>query len=197
MEEDIEILCTAIAELLKKEPQWTEHQLIEALKQPPYELFDEQALREPLSLFQTHFLVFHCLYRLRAAWRTQQYADLTIHTLSIKRLPWSNADAMPEPVEPLAAYYLDLNQLQTTSGEAVEELLESFWKKMGTASSAGSPSMSYQHACQLLEIEPPVSSAQLLKHQYRRMIHRHHPDKGGNLVVMQDLKKAYNVLLNS
>lgn len=197
MEEDIEILCAAIAELLNTAPHWTEHQLIETLKQPPYELFDQQALRDPLSLFQTHFLVFHCLYRLQAAWRSEQSADLSIHTLSIHRLPWQPAESLPQQIDPLAAYYLDLNELTATSGEDVEQLLQSFWQKMGKAPVGADQSMSYQQACQLLELEPPLPPAGLLKRQYRRLIHRHHPDKGGSLVMMQNVKKAYYVVINS
>ncbi|MGM0524768.1 MAG: DNA-J related domain-containing protein [Pseudomonadota bacterium] len=193
MEEDIEILCAALSELLKGQQQWTEHQLIEQLKQPPYQLFDEQALRDPLSLFRTHFLIFHCLYRLQADWRSNKVAELDIHTLAIKRQPWQPAKAGLQKADPLASYYLDLTQLTDTSKDEVEQLLNDFWQAMGQGGSK-TPAMPFDEACQTLQLQPPLAK-QSLKRQYRRLIHKHHPDKGGSLKKMQNVKAAYQVLV--
>ncbi|RUO77945.1 DNA-J related domain-containing protein [Idiomarina seosinensis] len=195
MDEDIQILCAALSELLKSQPQWTEHQLIEQLKQPPYQLFDEQALRDPLSLFRTHFLIFHCLYRLQAEWRNQQIAELEIHTLAIKKLTWQPGIEGLQARDPLASYYLDLTQLTDTSKVDVEQLLNDFWDSMGQTNAVKKTAMPYQQACQTMQLTPPVSKHSL-KRQYRRLIHKHHPDKGGSLRKMQTVKAAYQVLVN-
>ena len=41
-----------------------------------YEFFDKEALRDPLALFQTRFLLFHCLYKLRERWRKEKKYEL-------------------------------------------------------------------------------------------------------------------------
>mmetsp|Transcript_16093 Transcript_16093/g.50599 ORF Transcript_16093/g.50599 Transcript_16093/m.50599 type:complete len:92 (-) Transcript_16093:35-310(-) len=56
----------------------SEFEIITLLKQPPYSLFDEDALRDSLMLFQTHFVLFHSLYRLRNEWREQKVGELDI-----------------------------------------------------------------------------------------------------------------------
>ena len=61
----------------------SEFDLIALLKRPPYSLFDEDALRDPLMLFQTHFLVFHALYKLQIKWRESGEGRLDIHTTKI------------------------------------------------------------------------------------------------------------------
>lgn len=193
MEEDIEILSAAISELLEQQSHWTEHALIERLKQPPYQLFDDAALRDPLSLFQTHFLVFHCLYQLQAAWRQRQWANLSIHALAIDKYPWSAAEAGLTEVDPLTDYYLDLTQLTNTSGDDVEQLLEQFWQQMAKGDNGTQYQLSLDRACEVMEIERPVSAA-TLKRQYRRLVHRHHPDKGGSVAAMQQVKAAYQRL---
>ncbi|AVJ56349.1 molecular chaperone DnaJ [Idiomarina sp. OT37-5b] len=194
MDEDIAILTAALADLLQQKSQWTEHQLIETLQKPPYELLEAGALRDPLSLFQTHFLIFHCLYRLRADWRERQQADLTINTLKIETLPWQAGEAGLQPHDPLADYYLDLTQLTGTTCADVEALLDDFWRKMGAHKPSAGAQMPYEQACEVMEVAPPLTAPQV-KRQYRRLIHRHHPDKGGSLVKMQTIKKAYQTLM--
>lgn len=193
MEEDIEILSAALSELLESEPRWTEHQLIERLQQPPYQLFEAEALRDPLSLFQTHFIVFHCLYRLQRQWRAAQHAELSIHTLAVERGAWQAGEEGLAEADPLADYYLDLNQLAETSTDDVNRLLDDFWDKMGASPAAVAPSLSLDKACEIMAVELPLNATEL-KRQYRRLVHQHHPDKGGSVAMMQQVKKAYQRL---
>ncbi|MFC4698569.1 DNA-J related domain-containing protein [Glaciecola siphonariae] len=67
-----------------------EYSLIKSLKLPPFELFDDQALRDPLTLFQTHFILFHHLYQLRAQWRSQGVGELEIALTKITLLPMTS-----------------------------------------------------------------------------------------------------------
>jgi hypothetical protein len=85
----------------------SEFELITALKQPPYSLFDEDALRDPLTLFQTHFVLFHSLYHLRNEWREQKVGELDIRATQIKLDSILSFDADLQVADPLADYYLD------------------------------------------------------------------------------------------
>lgn len=154
----IEALQLAIDELLRtNRGPTTEQQLIQTLSSPPYALIDSAGLRSPLGLFQLHFLIFHSLYSLR-----QRDARILIHTLHIgynrpsasdldgrdlasedlAPTPMSQADCiehMQATAEPLAQYYLDLDNLFTTSSGDVQALLGNFWNAFGrhvTASSS-------------------------------------------------------------
>lgn len=190
MNEDIEILTQILAENLDAQRHWTEHELIEALQAPPYEFFDKEALRDPLTLFQTHFVLFHCLYKLRERWRGQKKYELFIHTLNIQCQPWHSGVSALAKSDPLAEYYLDLNQLSITSGADVESMLDDFWQRMGHSFSQAAIDMSAAEAWQLMEVEPPVTQA-LIKRQYRKLVHKYHPDKGGSVAKMQKIQKAY------
>ncbi|MGM0430753.1 MAG: DNA-J related domain-containing protein [Pseudomonadota bacterium] len=192
MEEDIEILTQILAENLNTRPHWTELELIEQLQAQPYEFFDKGALRDPLTLFQTHFLLFHCLYKLRERWREQKKYELFIHTLNIECQPWHEGTSALAENDPLAEYYLDLNQLSSTSGADVESMLDDFWRRMGHSSVT--VDMPVGEAWQLMEVEPPVSHA-FIKKQYRKLVHKYHPDKGGSVAKMQKIQKAYRCII--
>lgn len=191
MNEDIEILTQILAENLDAQHHWTEHELIESLQGQPYEFFDKEALRDPLTLFQTHFLLFHCLYKLRERWREQRKYELFIHTLNIECQPWHSGVSAVAENDPLAEYYLDLNQLNTTSGADVESMLDDFWRRMGHSSPGVRTDMPAAEAWQIMEVEPPVARA-LIKKQYRKLVHKYHPDKGGSVAKMQKIQKAYH-----
>ncbi|MGM0629969.1 MAG: DNA-J related domain-containing protein [Pseudomonadota bacterium] len=192
MEEDIEILTQILAENLNTRPHWTELELIEQLQAQPYEFFDKGALRDPLTLFQTHFLLFHCLYKLRERWREQKKYELFIHTLNIECQPWQKGTSALAENDPLAEYYLDLNQLSSTSGADVESMLDDFWRRMGHSSVT--VDMPVAEAWQLMEVEPPASYA-FIKKQYRKLVHKYHPDKGGSVAKMQKIQKAYRCII--
>lgn len=191
MNEDIEILTQILAENLDAQHHWTEHELIESLQTEPYEFFDKDALRDPLTLFQTHFLLFHCLYRLRQRWREQRKYELFIHTLNIECQPWHSGVSALAENDPLADYYLDLNQLDTTSGSDVESMMDDFWRRMGHSSSRVGTDMPAAEAWEIMEVKPPVTRA-LVKTQYRKLVHKYHPDKGGSVAKMQKIQKAYH-----
>lgn len=196
MNEDIEVLIQVLAESLDTQPQWTEQELIASLQGPRYAFFDKDALREPLTLFQTHFMLFHCLYKLRERWREQKTYELFIHTLNIERQPWQGGASALAEKDALAEYYLDLNQLGTTSGADVESMLDDFLRRMGHSStSRNKAGMSVEEAWQVMNLEPPVSRVFIKKH-YRKLVHKYHPDKGGTVTKMQQIQKAYHRILD-
>jgi hypothetical protein len=177
----------------------SEHQLLTLLQQPPHAFFATDSLRDPLLLFQSHFLLFHCLYLLRNRWQQTQHAQLSISVLSIRkeRVPKANplnaSTAKSEKkhallnTDPMAQYYLDWSHFSNTSGDDVEELLNNFWKKVWV------PQEDIQQALAIMELEAPVPLPQL-KQQYRRLAQRFHPDKGGESNHFKQICQAFHQL---
>lgn len=180
--------------LLTENPKgYSEHQLLTLLQQAPHDFFAADALRDPLVLFQSHFLLFHCLYLLRGKWHNNQSSDLEISALSIKIQPLPLIQAHKKKslltADPLAQYYLDWSHFAATSSDDVEVLLNSFWKKMCSPFQQEDIS----RALKIMELENPVSIAQL-KVQYRRLAQNHHPDKGGDSDHFKKICQAFHHL---
>jgi DnaJ-domain-containing protein 1 len=94
----------------------------------------------------------------------------------------------------LRTYYLDWTNLRDTDQSQVEALLDSFWLAFsGMPSQVQDNNMTQQRASDLLNLTTPYSSQQL-KQQYRKMLHKHHPDKGGSNAQTVQLHNAYERL---
>jgi len=192
----------------------SEYDLINILKQPPYCLFDEQAMRDSLCLFQTHFILFNALYRLRIRWRAQRKGELDIHTTCIKLKPMviapqavhtsqiddraskASISTALEFTDPLASYYLDLSHLNDTNQHDVDALLESFWSKMTGVDlpcSLGQADIAEHLAIMQIDDIENVSP-KTLKAQYRKLQHDYHPDKGGTVEQSQSLLASFKIL---
>lgn len=148
------------------------------------------ALREPLLLFQTHFLLFHALYRLSDR-LAKRHLELQIHALSIRVLPRLVADksgSLLQERSPLRSYYLDWEQWLTTQGEDVERLLNGF--RQGNF--ALSPK-EVGAALDVFGLEEPVDPRRI-KLRYRELMSLHHPDRGGRTRVVQEINEALLIL---
>ena len=189
----------------------SEFDLIALLKRPPYSLFDEDALRDPLMLFQTHFLVFHALYKLQIKWRESGEGRLDIHTTKIllrddiqpQNIPLQNKDATQAQthlagLDPLASYYLNLDNLKGTSEADVAALLDDFWRQMA-GQKLGVPNTKVRDkACDVLKLDKQdILTLNSLKAHYRKALLKVHPDRGGNVEEAQQVIQAYRVLLSS
>lgn len=180
--------------LLSHSDGLSEYELFNQLKSPPYELFTAESLRDPLSLFQSHFILFNALYQLQDAWLLDQTGLLQIHCSCIRRNPWEAGQNAVIMQDKLRAYYLDWTNLSDTDQSQVEAMLDSFWSAFsGAPSQTQHTNMPLQQALDLLELTTPYSS-QLLKQQYRKMLHKYHPDKGGNNGQTVQLHNAYERL---
>lgn len=199
-EEQIIELTDVVAILLSDNPQGlTEHQLLKLLQQAPHDFFAEDALRDPLLLFQTHFLLFHCLYLLKQRWCITQQAALDISALLIIKRPFMVNKSEPQVgdnkvhsllhTDPLAQYYLDWSHFSSTTEKDVETLLNSFWRKVFSPQDEGS----IQQSLTIMQLEAPVPTAQL-KVQYRRLAQSHHPDKGGDSEYFKEICQAFHQL---
>jgi len=218
MTELIEHIIDELAELLIDGEPRSEYELICALRtndtadetMADAPAFDAQTLSDPQQLFRANFLVMHGLYQLRQRWwqsgtgtldisalRCQlvpddptQPADSATQTTTQTTAPYElpSDTAAPAEHDPLAAYYLDLANLDISTDD-IEALLNQFW----TTYLSGS---TQPDDLAILNLEAPVTMLEI-RRQYRRLAAQHHPDKGGNAATFCELQGAYERLKQS
>lgn len=185
----------------------SEFSLITRLKQPPHSLFDDNALRDPLLLFKTHFVLFHALYQLREKWQADNSGYLDIHALNIQLQEPSPCCTSSQSSKPssasdvgehdaLAAYYLDWRNFEETQRGEVDTLLDEFWNKMqqGGVQTYSHLEVDNAHTTLNMTKSDDVSLSVLKKH-YKKTLQRAHPDKGGSQEEAQAVINAYHLLL--
>ena len=188
-------LLATIERIIRDHPDGlTEHALIARLREAQVEPFAGSNLRAPLSLFRTHFLLFHCLYRLRDAWFEQgqwlriDCLDIGVEALAARDRRHAGHGTPAAAVDdPLRRYYLDLSRLDTTDAAAVEALLGAFWRRMDGNERR-------HQALAVLGLEDPVDD-QAIQRRYRSLVQRHHPDRGGDADQVQRFNEARWILL--
>ena len=180
-----------LLELLSAEPAgFSEHDLLKRLRESNA-LFADFNAREPLSLFRSHFVLFHALYRLRDRARRERRGELAIDPLAIVLRP-AAADASAQAIfatpeaERLSAWYGDWERWRTATAAEVIEWLRQF---QALRRSGGQRAL----ALAALGLQDPVDRA-AIKQQYRRLAMRHHPDRGGDGLRLRDINAAWAVL---
>lgn len=167
----------------------SEYQLIQQLRQQQSAQLDNLASEPQLALFQTHFLVFNALYRLREQLWQQRSAHLQISPLCCQLLPYQAGSAELAEHDPLRDYYLDLQQLQSTNAGDVEQLLASFWTRLQQGGDE------QRAALELFELnDQPSLEIAHIKHRYRQLVSQHHPDRGGSTSRLQSINLAFEIL---
>lgn len=166
-----------------------EFSLIRALAQAfPDTLFAApDALRDPLALFQTHFLLFHGLYRLSDRLLARQQ-ELEVHALGIRLLQRQSGPEGLQFADPLRSYYLDWTQWASTHSDDVERLLQGY--RQGPFGVARDE---LDVALALFGIAEPVT-ARRIKQRYRALVSVHHPDRGGDTGQTQVINAAFLIL---
>ena len=168
----------------------SEHELIKFMQATGHIQFERIALWDTLSLFQTHFIVFHTLYTLREELWQDQNKVLEISPLKIVLYTFDKQDSAEGQIisehDPLRDYYLDLSNLEQTSADDVARLLDSFWTRLEANDQRAA-------ALEVLALEDPIDYP-AIKEQYRRLAMQHHPDRGGDKVQLQALNYAMAVL---
>lgn len=171
----------------------SEYELLKQLKNEQQPLFISANLSDVLSLFRSHFVLFHALYLLRDSLRSGGQLDLKISPLHICLQPIATHSTiqsqMPNLSDPLRAYYLDLDNLSTTDREAVEHLLNSSLTSL-------QPSQHLSDALAELGIEQPLHTlaSEDLRSHYRKLVSRHHPDRGGCTERLQRINRAMDIV---
>lgn len=165
----------------------SEYDVLRWLQEPQQGLFSPSALQETQSMFQAHFLLMHCLYTLRQQWANERSALLDISALHIQKHPWPahSDNRQPSQHDPLAAYYLDLQHLQT-SDDDIEQLLRNFWQRLLQPADEAADLAT-------LELQPPTDAGEI-RLQYKKLAMRHHPDRGGQPERFRDIQSAYQRL---
>jgi DnaJ-domain-containing protein 1 len=182
-----EALLDPLEQLLRLQPEGlTEFELLRQLQQEQGESFDPELFRDSLSLFRAHFLLFHALYRLNDRLLGARAGSLEIHVLNIRLLPWRAGTEALVSADPLRAYYLDLNQLEETTGADVEALLGRFWSGYWDQEQR-------EQALATLGLDRDAD-ARAIEQSYRRLAMRHHPDRGGDVQVFQRVQQAVALL---
>ena len=188
VQETITLITDLLATCLADAQPRSEYDLIRWLQEPGQAVFREEALRDTTTMFRTHFLVMHCLYRLRERWLKDHKGSLLISALEIRLMPsaQSGTQAVSEH-DPLADYYLDLSQL-ATSDDDIDAMLNNFWRLMVIPEA-------YDSDLAVLGLTAPASRADI-RQQYRRLAMQHHPDRGGDHSQFREITAAYQRLRN-
>lgn len=170
----------------------SEFELIRLLQSEEYALLSTDALRDELTMFQTHFIVFHCLYQLRRRWREERSGDLQISALAIGWMKPVGIDniALPANDDPLERYYLNLQELTLTGQDDVENLLSQFWQRYAGLADTETEADSLR----IMQLQAMPDSQQELRRHYFSCLHQRHPDKGGNTEDVCQLISAYKHL---
>jgi len=174
-----------IFNILKNYPDGLkEYELIEELK--IREILPEETLSGNLNLFQTHFILFHTLYKLKNEIEKNNEQTIEISALRIRILPYTAAEKSLQSPDSLRDYYLNLDNLHNTKEEDVKDLLNQFWERFVS-------SQEKEDALSLLGLKEPVTF-QNIKDEYRKLVKRHHPDRGGDCCRFQKISLAMETL---
>ncbi len=190
----IKELTNTLQQLLEENPTGlSEYELLKILKSQQQPLFVSTDLSDVLSLFRSHFVLFHALYLLRDTLRCAGQLELNISPLLICLQPAQKHNNSQRQAlnlsDPLRDYYLDLDNLTGTDREAVEQLLNSSLSNLH-------PSQHLTDALSELEIEQPLHAlnSEDLRKQYRKLVSRHHPDRGGSTERLQRINQAMDIV---
>lgn len=165
----------------------SEYELIQALENSGNAVFNADRLRNNLSLFQTHFFLFHHLYQLREELWSNGESRLDISPLCIQLLPINDTpDSALSDHDPLRDYYLQLDNLENTNADDVDKLLGKFWLRFVRNDER-------EAALAELELQDPVDWS-TIKAQHRRLAMQHHPDRGGDEQRLQAINAAMDLL---
>lgn len=167
-------------ELITQRKKLKEYEIISQWKQNKW--LPENCLSNNLTLFRTHFFIFHQLFHFHKKLLTAQQGLLEIHALSIFYIercpkPKQAKNCQISNTDHLMHYYLDWRPLFETTQAQIQSLMQ-------FASVGISEPYRLQQAFQNFEIKPPTST-QEIKQKYRKLVMRHHPDKGGDVQAIQ------------
>jgi len=146
--------------------------------------------KDNLNLFKTHFVLFNGLFRLQQLLAEEGNRYLEIGVMNI-RLRESIEGGDEKSLDnggsaKLAAYYLDMMNLDEMTRDGVDEMISTFW-----ASFNGEPER--KKALTVLGLEEGISFSEVRK-RYRKLARDHHPDRGGDKERLQEINDAMEIL---
>ncbi len=183
----IQRLQQQIEQQLRSCPEgMNEHTLIRQLQAQDNNILPHGRLHDPLALFQIHFILFHALYRLRDQLWQHQQGHIEIEPLLIRLWPYRVGQQDLSRNDPLRDYYLDLDNLETTNEQDIDDLLAAFWRRLGSGNGR-------KTALEELGLCDPVDDA-TIKQTWRKLVMQHHPDRGGDRTKLQIINAAMDWL---
>lgn len=187
-------ILLALDRFLENAPLTNEFQVIRHLQQLKIEPFDQFSLQHSKELFNAHFLCMHALYHLKRQYSQARTYKLLIHSVRIERHAYQQAQGRVNHNEatladPLETYYLDARHYFETQEGEINQMLKSFWNNYLAQDQKHS-------ALNTLDL-PADADAQMIKTQYRRLVQRYHPDKGGCAKRFQAIQEAKETLEKS
>jgi len=190
-----------LEQILKRQPDGlSEYELLKQLAtHEPFfssaklaDVSQQEQTSADMRLFQRHFLLLHCLYKLEQQHRENQSGILNISALEIRLLPYQSDQQSKnhgglETSDPIREYYLDISHLHNTNQDELDEMLGKFWCALARHDLR-------DEALRLLDLSDPVDDATIRK-RYREKVMQHHPDRGGDTDMAQQLNTAISNLL--
>lgn len=164
----------------------SEYEIILQLRRQDYLHEFESGDSTQGELFAVHFLVMHVLYGLQLSGRRSGKWDMTIGPLNIRKHDYRPGEQGLTSPDELSGYYLDLDNLFSTSEEEVDAWLDSFWQQYLANDER-------QDAIKVLGLTDPVSR-QEVDSRYRQLAMKHHPDRGGEAAHLAKINHAVEVL---
>jgi DnaJ-domain-containing protein 1 len=184
--EQLEQLKHLCHRLLRAGPL-SEFQLISRVRHQQPNLLPARTTGDSLALYRLHFTLFHALYRLQEWLLVERKGVLRIEPLAIAIEPYRAAQEGVVEYDPQRDYYLDLDNLARTGRSEVEQLLASFWRRLGSGGGA------VDEALAQLGLQVPCSYREV-KVRYRYLVMENHPDRGGDAQAMSRINSAMRLL---
>lgn len=155
-----------------------------------HEVYGGLAEETQLALFQKHFITMNALYELQQRlWQDEKVfldvAPLKIQIIVPKQFSDTAEIALSE-TKKLSDYYRDWKNFENTDEVDVINLLGDFWKRFASLDKR-------EAALDVLELESGATVQQIVE-SYRRLVARHHPDKGGEQEMFIRIRQAYEIL---
>ncbi|HEY9051566.1 MAG TPA: DNA-J related domain-containing protein [Gammaproteobacteria bacterium] len=151
--------------------------------------FPIEATSKDLELFRKHFFLKNALYQLQSE-LLQEAIYLRIGLLDISLESTSTESTSTEISEQGEArvrdFYLDWANYDNTGDEDVKKLLNSFWERYFALDQ-------YGDALNVLGLSTECGWPDI-QSEYRRLVTRHHPDKGGDKTRFIEIREAYETL---
>lgn len=192
LHQKIAALMPAVEAILREDAAGlTELALIRRLQAPPWQLLESVDFSDPAGLYPVHFLLFHCLYRLRddlAAMGEQ--LDISPLRVRIKAPDVVSGQGLPAEGDRLRLFYLDLSQYDL-SEVAVRQMLDDFWSGRGPSQSNADE---LHKAARVLGFDDLPDDFHRIRQAYRRRAMQAHPDRGGTKEEVQSLNAAFHCL---
>lgn len=152
---------------------------------------DDQNFND-LHLFRKNFIVMNALYCLQNELLKEENLYLEISPIKIfiseQKRGINSIEKDVSVDSSLAEYYLNWDNMEETTKEDVDKLLESFWKMYLSTDRRS-------EALVVLGLERNASNQQI-KSRYRKLASENHPDRGGNNESFIKIRKAYEILRN-